>query len=174
MSISYPAWHFFATVQNTVDPLSIDRSWARDEALDAVLDDVASNQTQSESLVQKRFYSLCRNRLSKQKHRRKLQNHQTRPTHRRAGRLDGNVTLVPPARNVVDEIAYEQLTDVIRTVLPEEDLQLLVEIADGQSYADMARERDLTVSALKARAFRVREKIRKSRISSTLRCWPRR
>ena len=74
-----------------------------------------------------------------------------------------------PARSVFDEIAYGQLTDLIRTVLPEEDFVFLLEIADGERYADMARDRNMTVSGLKSKAFRVREKVRNSGISATLR-----
>ncbi len=59
-------------------------------------------------------------------------------------------------------------------MLPEEELELLLEIADGHSYADMARERNISVSSLKSKAFRVREKVRNSRMSATLRCGLRR
>jgi DNA-directed RNA polymerase specialized sigma24 family protein len=59
-------------------------------------------------------------------------------------------------------------------VLPEEELGLLLEIADGHSYADMACEPNISVSSLKSKAFRVTEKVRNSRISATLRCGLRR
>jgi hypothetical protein len=58
--------------------------------------------------------------------------------------------------------------------LPEEELRLLVETADGHSYADMARDRNMTLSGLKSKAFRIREKVRSSVISPMLRCGLRR
>ena len=77
--------------------------------------------------------------------------------------------ITPPGRGALDQIAYHQLVDLIRTVLPDEDFMLLLEIADGHSYADIARDRDMTVSSLKSKAFRVRERVRNSSISATLR-----
>jgi DNA-directed RNA polymerase specialized sigma24 family protein len=77
--------------------------------------------------------------------------------------------LTAAARTVVDHLAYYQILDLIRTVLVEEELMLLVEIADGRSYDDLARDRHITVSSLKSKAFRVREKVRSSGISATLR-----
>jgi hypothetical protein len=169
MSESDPAWQFFAALQREADPQSIDRSSARDEALDVVLDEVLTGPAPDGDLVRKRYYSLCRNRLSKNKHRRALDWRRFRGTHRRGGTDFGSVLLKAPARSIFDQIAYGQLTDLIRTVLPEEDLMLLLEIADGHSYTDMARDRDMTVSSLKSKAFRVREKVRNSSISATLR-----
>ena len=81
--------------------------------------------------------------------------------------------LMPPAPSVLDQIAYAQLTDLLCTVLPEEDFRLLLEIADGHSYSDMASAHHKTVSSLKAKVFRVREKVKNSRISASLRSWPR-
>jgi DNA-directed RNA polymerase specialized sigma24 family protein len=84
------------------------------------------------------------------------------------------VLLIPPERTILDQIAYRQLTGLIRTVLPEEEFQILREIAEGHSYADIARVRNMTVSSLKSKAFRVREKVRNSRVWSTLHCGLRR
>lgn len=169
MSESTPAWQFFAALQGEADPKSIDRSSARDEALDVVLDEVLADPAPDGDLAQKRYYSLCRNRLSKRKHRRALERRGFRGSHRRGGTDYGSVLVAPPARSVLDQIAYGQLMDLIRTVLPDEDFILLLEIADGHSYADLARDRNMTVSGLKSRAFRVREKVRNSGISATLR-----
>lgn len=169
-----PAWQLFAALQSEADPQSVDRSLARDEALDTVLDEVLTDPAPDKDLVRKRFYSLCRNRLSKHNHRRALDRDRSRATHRRGGTDIGSVLLTPPARNVFDQIAYAQLTDLILTVLPEEEFQLLLQIADGDTYADMARSRNRTVSSLKSKAFRIREKVRNSRISATLRCGLRR
>jgi hypothetical protein len=169
MSESDPAWQFFAALQSEADPQSIDRSLARDEAIDVVLDEVLTDPAPDGDLVRKRYYSLCRNRLSKCKHRRALDRRRSRGSHRRGGTDYGSVLVAPPARSVFDQIAYGQLTDLIRTVLPDEDFILLLEIADGHSYADLARDRNMTVSGLKSKAFRVREKVRNSGISATLR-----
>ena len=123
-----------------------------------------------EDLLRKRYYSLCRNRLTKHNHRRALDRRRFRGTHRRGGTDFGSVLLTAHAPTVFDHVAYKQLTDLIRTVLPEEELRLLLEIADGHSYAEMARVRNLTIAGLKSKAFRIREKVRNSRISAALRC----
>lgn len=54
------------------------------------------------------------------------------------------------------------------------ELRLLVDIADGHNYADMARDRSMTISAVKSKVFRAREKVRTSQISAALRCGLRR
>ena len=92
-----------------------------------------------------------------------------RGTHRRCGSDCGSVLLMAPARDVVDQIGYRQLTELIRTVLPEDEFMLLLDIADGEAYAEMARDRNMTVSGVKSKVFRVREKVRNSGISATLR-----
>ena len=173
MSDGNPAWQFFAALQGEADPQSIDRSLARDEALDAVLDEILTDPVQDKDLIRKRFHSLCRNRLSKYRHRRALDRHRDRGTHRRGGTDFGSVLLTAPTPSVSNQIAYGQMTELIRTVLTEEELRLLLEMADGHSYADLARDRDVTISSLKSKAFRIREKVRESRISATLRRWGR-
>lgn len=169
MSECIPAWQFFAALQSESDPQSVDRSSARDEALDVVLDEVLADPAPDGELVRKRYYSLRRNRLSKLNNRRALDRFRCRSTHRRCGSDIGSVLLMAPARDVVDQIAYGQLTDLIRTVLPDEDFMFLLDAADGEAYADMASDRDMTVSGVKSKAFRVREKVRNSGISATLR-----
>lgn len=169
MSENDPAWQFFAALQDEADPQSIDRSLARDEALDVVLDEIVSDPATDQHLLRKRFYSLCRNRLSKQTNRRVLDWRRSRGTHRRGGADSGAVLLTVPEPSVLDQLVYAQLSDLIRTVLAADELSLLVEIADGHSYADIARDRNVTVSSLKAKAFRVREKVRNSQISGHLR-----
>src|SRR3989442_949691 len=114
-----PAWQFFAALQGEADPQSIDRSSARDEALDVVLDEVLAEPAGEGDLIQKQYYSLCRNRLSKLNNRRSLDRLRFRGTHRRGGSDIGSVLLMAPARSVFDQIAYAQLTDLIRTVLSE-------------------------------------------------------
>ena len=167
--MSDPAWQFYAALQSEADPQSVDRSWARDEALGVILHEVATDRAPDGDLVRKRYYSLCRNRLSKRKHRRALDRGRFRGTHRRGGGEFGNVLLTPAAATALDEVAYAQLTDLILTVLPEEDLGLLLEIADGRSYAEMAHDRNMTVPGIKSKAFRAREKVRASGIAATLR-----
>lgn len=169
MSDCIPAWQFFAALQSEADSQSIDRSSARDEALDVVLDEVLTEPAPDGEMVRKRYYSLRRNRLSKLNNRRALDRLRCRSTHRRCGSDIGSVLLMAPARDVVDQIAYGQLTELIRTVLPDDDFMFLLDVADGEAYADMARDRNMTVSGVKSKAFRVREKVRNSRISATLR-----
>jgi DNA-binding CsgD family transcriptional regulator len=75
-----------------------------------------------------------------------------------------------PAHTVVDSLSYREVTDLIATVLSKEDLRLLLEIADGDRYADIARDHNMSVSCLKSKAYRIREKLRKSRVSAALQC----
>jgi hypothetical protein len=169
MSACDPAWQFFAALQREADPKSVDRSSARDEALDVVLDEVIADPASDGELLQKRYHSLRRNRLSKLNNRRALDRLRSRSTHRRCGSDIGSVLLMAPARSVVDQIAYRQFTDLIRTVLPEDDFVLLSDVADGEKYADLALDRGTTVSSLKSKAFRIRETVRNSSISASLR-----
>ena len=174
MDESDPAWDLFAALQREADPQSIDRSLARDEALDEILNEVVTNPAPDTHHLRKRYNSLCRNRLSKQKHRRELDRLRSRATHRRGGSDFGSVLLTAPDPDAFNEVAYQRLTDLLRTVLLEEELALLLEIANGNSYADMAHNRNMTVPSLKSRVFRVRKKVRNSRLSPALRCWLRR
>lgn len=174
MNESDPAWQFFASLQREADPRSVDRSLARDEALDAVLEEVVTGSARERDLISKRFRSLRRNRLSKHIHRRVIDCRRFRSTHRRGGADLGGVLLTPPTPSVLDQIAYAQLRALLRAVLPEDDFRMLLEIADGHSYSEMARARHKTVSSLKAKVFRVRGKVRNSRISAILCSWPRR
>jgi hypothetical protein len=169
MTASNPAWQLFAALQREPDPQSIDRSLGREEALDVVLDEVVKGPATDTNSVRKRFYSLCRNRLSKQNHRRAVDRRRFRSSYRSGGSDSGTVLLTAPARNVLNQIAYDQLISLIRTVLPEDEFGLLLDLAEGYSYADLALDRGTTVSSLKSKAFRVREKIRKSGICGTLR-----
>jgi DNA-binding CsgD family transcriptional regulator len=169
MSEGNPAWPFYSALQAEADPQSIDRSFARDEALEVVLDEVAGAEMTDEALLRKRYFSLCRNRLSKQNNRRAVDRRRLRGTHRRVGSEFGGVILTAPGRTVVDQIAYAQLVALIRTVLAEEEFRLLLEIADGRSYDELALADGITVAGLKSKAFRIREKVRTSSIAATLR-----
>ncbi len=174
MNDSSPAWQVFAALQREADPHLIDRSSARDKALDTVLDEVLAVSTPDWDLVRKRFYSLCRNRLSKYNNRRAIDRGRCRASQRRGGADFGNVPLTAAAGDAFDKVAYRQLTDLIRTVLQEEEFQLLLEMAEGQSYADTAHDLRITVPSLKSKAFRIRQKVRHSPIAADLRCWTRR
>ena len=165
-----PAWQAFAALQCEADPQSIDRSSARDEALDVVLDEIVSDPAMDQDTLRKRYYSLCRNRLSKLNNRRAIDRRRFRGTHRRGGMDVGAAMLVTPRRTVADSLVYQETLDLIRTVLPEPELKLLMEIADGHHYDDLACSHHMTVSAMKSKAFRIREKVRTSRIAETLRC----
>lgn len=170
MNESDPAWQFFAALQGEADPHSINRSLAREEALDAVLDDIVRDPMTDRSLLLKRYYSRCRNRLSKYNNRRALDRHRVRGTHRRGGTEFGSVLLTRPERNAFDQIACDQFTNMVRAVLPEGEFRLLLEIGDGDSYADLANDRNVSLSTLKSKVFRVRKKVRNSGIFATLRC----
>jgi hypothetical protein len=168
MSDENPTWQFFATLQRESDPQSIDRSLARDEALDVVLDEIIRNPATDKDLLRKRFCSLRRNRLSKQNNRHALLRRRFRGTQRRGGAEIGNVLLTVPTRTVFDRLAYKELSGLISTVLSEEEFRLLLEIAEGESYSAIARDFSTTVSGVKSKAFRIRQKVRKSRISAAL------
>lgn len=168
MNDTDPPWQFFSALQRESDPQSIDRSLARDEALDAVLDEIIRDPEADKDLLRKRFDSLRRNRFSKQSNRRTLIKRQFRGTQRRNGMEFGNALLITPTNTVFERLAYNQLTDLISTVLSKEDLELLLEIVEGHRYSDIAAEHNTTVSGLKSKAFRMREKVRKSPISSIL------
>jgi hypothetical protein len=169
MSDDAPAWKLFATLQTETDPRSIDRSLAREEALDAVLGEIASDPSKDKGLLRKRFSSLCRNRLSKRRNRRTLDRRRFRSTHRRCGADFGSILLMAPGRSVFDELSYSELINLVRTVLRKDELALLLEIADTVGYKDVAHDHAMTVSGLKSKIFRIREKVRSSRISTALR-----
>ena len=164
-----PAWQAFAALQCEADPQSIDRSSARDEALDVVLDEIVSDPAMDQDTLRKRYYSLCRNRLSKLNNRRAIDRRRCRGTHRRGGTEFGGVLLTAPERTIVDRLAYEQMVGLIHTVLADEEVALILEIADGAAYAELAKDRSTTVSSLKSKAFRIREKVRTSGIFATVR-----
>jgi hypothetical protein len=169
MSDESPAWQFFSDLQTEASPRSIDRSLAREEALDVVLDEIVSKPATDQQILRKRFSSLCRNRLSKLKNRRVLDRQRFRSTHRRGGTDFGSILLMASARTILDQLAYNQLKNLILTVVSKEELELLLEIADGSSYTDMLRDRNITVASLKSKAFRIREKVRDNPISTILR-----
>src|SRR6266571_832264 len=98
MNEDSPAWRLFATLQTESNPSSIDRSLARDEALDVVLDEIVSKPATDQQVLRKRFSSLCRNRLSKLKNRRALDRQRFRSTHRRGGTDFGSILLMASAR----------------------------------------------------------------------------
>jgi len=164
-----PDWHVYAALHGEADPQTIDRSLARDAALDAVLAEFNGETTPDPELTRKRYRSLCRNRLSKQNNRRALDLRRFRSTHRRGGTDFGSIVLIAQARTVVDEMVYQQMMALIGTLLADEELALLLEIADGHAYTKLARGRNMTVSSLKSKTFRIREKVRNSRIIATLR-----
>jgi hypothetical protein len=168
MNDNDPPWQLFATIQREPDPQSVDRSLARDEAIDVVLDEIARDPAADKDPIQKRFYSLSRNRLSKQNNRRALIRRHYRGTHRRGGTEFDNALLTVPPRTVFGQLAYKELTDLVSTVVSKDELRLLFEIADGCRYTDIARGRNTTVSGVKSKAFRIRAKIRKSQIAAAL------
>jgi DNA-directed RNA polymerase specialized sigma24 family protein len=166
MSDPNPSWQFFAALQLEADPKSVDRSLAREEALSAVLNEIITDS--GIDSLRKRFDSLNRNRTTKQHNRRAVIKNYFRSTHRRGGKEFGNLLLTVPAHTVFDRLAYEQLTKLISTVLSKEELSLLLDIAEGQRYAEIARHWNMTVSSLKSKAFRIREKLQRSKISAVL------
>jgi hypothetical protein len=85
MEENSPAWASYAQIQLSNDPESIDKSLARDEALDAVLNDIVADPTAGTESTTRRFYSLCRNRLSKQRRRRQIDSLPFKSDRRRGG-----------------------------------------------------------------------------------------
>lgn len=158
------SWVVFSHLQKNYDPVSADLALAREEALDEVLNEITLNPTISEERLVRRFRSLCRNRRSKQSHRRYLEQKRCRPCCRRNGRY---VTGMPPdpfTSDVFESVAIAELLVLVRRALAVDDFQLLWEIAVGVSYCDAARERGVSVPCLKARLFRIRNQVRMSAI----------
>lgn len=83
--------------------------------------------------------------------------------------VDDGVGMSPNVLSAVTAFGGSLCTALIVTVLPTEDFQILLEIAVGHSYADMAQARNMTPSSMKSRAFRVREKVRDRPIAPVLR-----
>jgi hypothetical protein len=164
-----PSWQFFYALQREDDPNSVDRSLARDEALGVILDEIANNVAADQDFLRIRFQSLRRSRISKENKPRALIQRHFRGTRRRGGVEFGNELLMVQGETGFDALSNEQLAEMIGTVLSNEELKLLLEVADGEKYSDLAREHNTTVSSLKSRTFRIRARIRKSRISATLR-----
>jgi hypothetical protein len=173
MEENSPAWASYAQIQLSNDPESIDKSLARDEALDAVLNDIVADPTAGTESTTRRFYSLCRNRLSKQRRRRQIDRLPFKSDRRRGGVEFGGAPTTLAAHDPLHQLAHAQLVGLLRTVLPNEDVGILLELADGYSYSEMAQARGRTVPSLKAKVFRIRKRVRKSGIAGDLDCWPR-
>jgi len=156
------AWRVIAALQREADSPTIDRSLAREEAFDVVLAETVVNPNPNPDKISKRFQSLCRNRQNKHAHRRQLEMESFRPTHRRGGTDFGHVTLTRPAPTVLNNLITDQLMLLIRAELSQEEFAILMEIADGDSYGDIACSRGLTVTSLKSRVLRARNKVRNS------------
>lgn len=168
------AWQVIAALQLEADSPTIDRSRAREEAFDVVLAETLADPTPNPDKADKRFRSLCRNRQSKHEHRRELEQNLYRPGYRRGGSDFGHAILTVPARTVLDELICDQLTLVVRAELSKEEFEMLMEIADGASYDEMAQSRGLTTASLKSRILRARNKVRKGPNAAMLRCALRR
>ncbi len=173
MEENSPAWVSFAQIQCSEDPELVDKSLARDEALDAVLNDIVADATVGVESTTRRFYSLCRNRLSKQRRRRQIDSLPFNSDRRRGGAEFGGAPTTLVAHDPLHQLAHAQLVSLLRTVLPNEDVRILLALADGYSYSEMAEVRGRSVPSLKAKVFRVRERVRKSGIAGDLANWPR-
>jgi hypothetical protein len=173
MDIDDPLWVTFSKLQNSPDPQTIDKSLAREEALNAVLEDVLTASNLDAGRVSKRFRSVCRNRLSKQRLRRTIDRDRLRSPQRRCGIDFGPTPLTSPIQSPFDLSAANQLIDLLSTVLSADDLRLITEIADGRTYSDVARVQRRSVASIKAKVFRARERVRTSTIAPVLRNWLR-
>ena len=162
---SHVRWTVFADHQQT-DPCSIDQSLAREEALTAILEEITNDPSISAERTRMRFASLCRNRSSKYRHRRHLERHLARPSHKRCG--FGSLPLTPPDPDVFQKIAWAEHVELVRGVLSKLEFRLLWEIAEGNSYSDAARELRISVTSVKAKVFRTRERVRKGAIGQVL------
>ncbi len=165
-------WTVFSEIQENNDPSSVDQALGREEALDQILDEIVANPSVSEERIYKRFRSLSRNRRSKYCYRRDLDWNRGRPDRRRGGQYFSSPSFQSPAPNVFDvfeDIARAELVTLVRSVLPQEDFHLLWEIAEGISYRDLAYARAVSIATIKARVFRIRERIRTSAVGEALR-----
>ena len=168
-NLSRVHWTTFAALQERTEPQSIDQSLGREEALTEVLGDIIGNPSISEDRIRRRFATLSRNRTSKYRHRRNLERDSARPSHRRGGRYLESSSLWPPVPDVSEQIAWAELVGLVRSVLPEHDFQLLWEVAEGESYRNLACEQGTSVASTKAKIFRARKRIRMSAVGQRLR-----
>ena len=139
-------WAFYARAQRGANRTQINsRYWAADEAADAALEMLAV-PTPSLSELPTGLRNIAANRAAKHRHRARILHDQFWPM------MQG--MMMPPVDRQV--VAMSEL-ERIRHRLSRQDWQLLLEVAQGQSYGALAEERDETVGALKMRVSRLRK-----------------
>lgn len=139
-------WAFYARVQRGANRTQItSRYWAADEAADAALEMLAV-PTPSLSELSIGLKNIVANRAAKHRHRARILHDQFFP-------MMQDMTMPPIDRQVVAMAELER----IRHRLSRQDWHLLLEVAQGQSYAALAAQCDETVGALKMRVSRLRK-----------------
>jgi len=161
-------WAVFANLQNATEPRSMDQSLGREEALNEVLNEITTIPSAiSDERILKRFVNLCGNRSTKYRHRRKLDEKRSRPAYKRGGCF-----FVPAIRSgaldISEKIALSELVTLVQRALPEQDFQLLRNIAEGDSYCEISSEHGVSTACIKARVFRIRERIKRSPLGQML------
>jgi len=143
-----PHWQDYARIQREADrPRTNSRYWAIDEAADAVLDWITEppgSAAANDAIIR----NLFSNRAQKYRRRAQILHHQLTPL--AAG------TAVPSVSQQVEAMAE---LDRMRGTVSEADWDLLVAIAEGETYADLAECLGETVGALKMRVLRLRKQL---------------
>lgn len=143
-----PQWQDYARIQREADRSRTNsRYWAVDDAADVVLDWIkASPETSASNDATIR--NLFSNRAQKYRRRAQILHHQLVP-------VAAGVT-VPSVSEQVEAMAE---LDRLRGIVSEADWDLLVAIAEGESYADLADCLGDSVGALKMRVSRLRKQL---------------
>ncbi|MGA2257658.1 MAG: hypothetical protein ABSG53_23605 [Thermoguttaceae bacterium] len=161
-------WTVFQQLQQDRQPASIELCLGREEALTAVLHQITGGPPTEEADIRKRFSNLLINRSSKYRHRRYIVENLARPAQRRCG--EGYC--LSASRHVAAEIAesvdWGKLVALVASLLPQADFNLLWDIATGGTYTEIAAAAQISVAALKARVFRIRERVRMSSVAPVI------
>ena len=162
------AWATFQALQQLPQPQAIQHDFARGETLDVILDEIAAEPSAPSEQIRRRFRSLSRNRRTKYYERKALERESVRPSYRRGGRDFEVVMLAPRQKDASDAVAMAQLLMLVRGLLSEADFQLLWEIAIGATYAEIAVKLGISITAAKARIFRIRQRVRTNPVGRTI------
>lgn len=142
------AWACYARVQRDADRFQIsNRYWATDEAADVALDLIARCDVTA-NVISERLHNLVANRAAKHRRRSQILHDEIAPL--------ASMDAYPSVESEV--VARSELSRVYHSVRSD-DWRLLTDLAEGQSYAELARERNENVSALKMRVSRLRRSL---------------
>jgi hypothetical protein len=142
-----PIWQHFATLQNRCNSATLNsQAWGADEAIEAILDDMANGLFETNPLLMlRRFDSLQSNRSKKYSQRRQIL--ARRPSSRSAGSGKLELSYVAACRETLQH-AQKQ----VRL----EDWQLLLAIGVGYTYQEVEEHVGHSPQYLKPKVSRLR------------------